>query len=91
MRMLFYLVGAACLAAGLLFGALNASIVTVDLYVVQFEMMLGVALLTAMLLGATLGWVLLGLGVILPLRRQVARGRRAGSSSSAMSSVVETA
>ncbi|MEZ5465949.1 MAG: lipopolysaccharide assembly protein LapA domain-containing protein [Lysobacteraceae bacterium] len=76
MRLLFYILAVTALLAGILFGALNADTARVDLYFVQFDLMLGVALLLAMLLGALLAWLLLSLGVIWPLRRRLARERK---------------
>ena len=76
MRLLFYILAVMALLAGILFGALNADAAHVDLYFVQFDLMLGVALLLAMLAGALLAWLLLSLGVIWPLRRRLARERR---------------
>ena len=76
MRLLFYILAVAALLAGILFGALNAGTAHIDLYFVQFDLMLGVALLLAMLIGALLAWLLLSLGVIWPLRRRLARERK---------------
>ncbi|MCB1561048.1 MAG: DUF1049 domain-containing protein [Xanthomonadales bacterium] len=85
MRLLFYILAAIALLAGILFGALNADLTHVDLYFVQFDLMLGVALLLAMLAGALLAWLLLSLGVIWPLRRRLARERRNARRDSAAS------
>ena len=76
MRLLFYVLAAACLLAGILFGALNAESAHVDLYFVQFDLMLGVALLLAMLVGALLSWLMLSLGVIWPLQRRLSKERK---------------
>ena len=76
MRLLFYILAVAALLAGILFGALNAGTAHIDLYFIQFDLMLGVALLLAMLIGALLAWLLLLLGVIWPLQRRLARERR---------------
>ena len=82
MRVLFYVLAVFFLLAGLLFGALNAEAARIDLYFVQFDLMLGVALLLAVLLGAVLAWLMLSLGVIWPLRRRLARERRQSRQSS---------
>lgn len=76
MRLLFYILAAFCLLAGILFGALNSASAHVDLYFVDFDLMLGVALLLAMLLGALLSWLLLSVGVIWPLKRRLSREQK---------------
>jgi lipopolysaccharide assembly protein A len=80
MRLVFLLVGGVFLLTGLVFGALNAAPVAVNLYFLQFELALGVALLGAALLGAVLGGLVLLLSVIWPLRRRLRQLRRAAES-----------
>ena len=60
-----------------MFGALNPQPALVDFYVAAFEMRLGIGLLLAALAGAALGGSCMWMGVVLPLRRQIARQKRA--------------
>jgi len=80
MRYVFAIVCALVLGLGILFGALNAELVQVDLYFQAFSLSLGSALLLAALLGAVAGGLCLWLTVILPQRRQVRRLQRAVAS-----------
>ena len=61
---------------GALFGALNPQPVLIDFYFSTFEMRLGLSLLLAALAGSLLGGVCVWAGVVVPLRRTLARQRR---------------
>ncbi len=77
MRLLRILTAIAFVALGIALGALNPQPVALDLGITVLRTGLGVALLSALLLGALLGGLALAFGVIAPLRRdlQPARGR----------------
>ncbi len=76
MRALFVGLAVICLALGLLFGALNAAPLSLELYVTRFDVSAGVALLAFALAGALLGGLVVLLAVAWPLRRELARVRR---------------
>lgn len=79
MRWFHLLLAVLVVVLGLAFGALNDGDLRVDLYVVQFSLSAGAALLAAALCGALLAGVCLGLAVIWPLRRRLRRAlRRSG-------------
>ena len=59
----------------LLVGTLNSSNVTVDLLWVQLDWPLGLLLLTACATGLALGWLLVWLFSVLPLRARLRRMR----------------
>ncbi len=71
MRILPLLLGAAFLLAGILFGAINPSDVTLDFYRWQLELPLGVALIGACLCGALAAGLVLWLTVVWPQRRRL--------------------
>lgn len=76
MRIVYLIVCFVVMASGAIFGALNGQPVVVDFYLVAFEMRLGISLLLAALAGAALGGCCMWMGVVLPLRRQIARQKR---------------
>lgn len=76
MRIVFLLLSLSCLAAGIVFGALNPASVTVDFYWLQVPVSLGFALLAAALVGALLAGFVLSSSVIWPLRARLRRARR---------------
>jgi len=73
MRLSFLVLAVAFLVTGLLFGALNPSPLVVDLYLVQFELSAGVALLASALAGACLAGFTLLLTVVWPMHRRMRR------------------
>ena len=86
MRALMQLVIAlAFVAGGVLFGAFNPQIVTLDFHLWQVHAGLGVALLVALLIGALLGGIAVTIGVVWPLQRRLRKARREiAASASAM-------
>lgn len=76
MRIFYFLICLTVLAAGALFGALNAEPVIIDFYAWATELRLGLALLLAALLGAVLGGVCVWAGVVVPLRHRLSRQQR---------------
>lgn len=76
MRVLFWVVCGLALALGLIFGALNGQPVAIDLYFAQYQLSVGSALLAALLLGALLAGLCLGLAVIWPLQARLRRAER---------------
>ncbi|MGQ0799426.1 MAG: lipopolysaccharide assembly protein LapA domain-containing protein [Pseudomarimonas sp.] len=76
MRIAYLIVCLMVMASGAIFGALNPQPVFVDFYVAGLEMRLGIGLLLSGLAGAALGGSCMWIGVVLPLRRQLARQRR---------------
>jgi lipopolysaccharide assembly protein A len=76
MRLLRILLALACLAAGIVVGALNTQLVRLDLGLVELTPSLGVALILALLLGVLVGGLALAASVVWPLRRRLARAER---------------
>lgn len=76
MRLLRILLALACLAAGIVVGALNTQLVRLDLGLVELTPSLGVALIVALLLGVLVGGLVLAASVVWPLRRRLARAER---------------
>ncbi|MBS0577430.1 MAG: DUF1049 domain-containing protein [Proteobacteria bacterium] len=74
------LLALAFVAAGVLFGAFNPQPVIVDFHLFQWHAGLGVALLSALLLGAVLGGVAVSVGIVWPLRRRLRKLARASAS-----------
>lgn len=70
------LLAIAFLAGGAALGALNPTLVGVDLGVMRFDAALGVIMLGALLLGVLLGGAALTISVILPMRRRLLRERK---------------
>lgn len=75
MRLIRSLIALCFVALGIVFGALNREPVRVDLWFAAFEGRLGLVLLAVLLAGAVLGGLVVTLGVVLPLRRSLARSR----------------
>jgi putative membrane protein len=75
MRLIRAFIALCFVALGIVFGALNRQPVRVDLWFAAFEGRLGLVLLGVLLAGAVLGGVIVTLGVVLPLRRSLARPR----------------
>lgn len=76
MRLIRFLIAFACLVAGAAVGALNRDVVGIDFGAVVLSTSLGVALIVSLLLGVLLGGLALTAGVVLPLRRRLARHER---------------
>ncbi|WP_330970636.1 lipopolysaccharide assembly protein LapA domain-containing protein, partial [Lysobacter sp. A3-1-A15] len=76
MRLIRFLIAIACLAAGVIVGALNRGLIHIDLGVVILSTNLGVALIVSLLLGVLLGGLAIAASVVLPLRRRLARAER---------------
>lgn len=76
MRLLLIIVVVLFAAAGVVFGALNADLVSYDLVFAHLVMPKGAALLGMLLLGWILGGLLVWLFVVQPLKRRLARTRR---------------
>lgn len=79
MRLIFLVVSLACVAAGLLFGALNPQPARIDLYWHAFEGSLGLLLLCALLAGAFAGGLAVLAGMVWPLQRRLQQARRANA------------
>lgn len=77
MRLLKSLIALCFVALGIIFGALNRDPVRVDLWFGALEGRLGLVLLVVLLAGAVLGGLVVTAGVVLPLRRNLARQRAA--------------
>jgi len=78
-RIAYLIVCLIVMASGAIFGALNPQPVFVDFYVAGLEVRLGIGLLLAALAGAALGGSCMWMGVVLPIRRQLARQKREAS------------
>jgi len=82
------IVAFACLAAGVIVGALNPQPAVLDLGFTRASAALGVIVLVALLIGVLAGGLALAASVVLPLRQRLrraeldARNARASSSSS---------
>jgi uncharacterized integral membrane protein len=77
MRRLFaILIAALGVLLGVSLGAVNTQSATLDLFVAQPSLPLGVMVLACVLLGAVLAGVVLYAAVILPLRIRLARANR---------------
>ncbi len=75
MRPLRALIAIVCLALGVVLGVLNAEPTTVDLGAFEVRAGLGVILLCTLLAGVLLGGFAIVASVVLPLRRELRRGR----------------
>ena len=73
MRILIFVLLLACVAAGIMFGALNAGVVPFDLGFVRIDVPKGAALLTAL----AIGWLLGGVTAWWGVRLRQFRDRRA--------------
>ena len=76
MRLLFFFLALICIAAGILFGALNPQPARVDFYWFAFEGSLGALLLVFAFLGAMGGGFALLAGAVWPLQSRLRRARR---------------
>ena len=76
MRLIRSFIALCFVALGIVFGALNREPVRVDLWFAAFEGRLGLVLLGVLLAGALVGGLVVTLGVVLPLRRSMARSRQ---------------
>ena len=76
MRLIRFLVALACLAIGAVVGALNRELIQIDFGFATVSTNLGVALLAALLVGVLIGGLAISAGVVLPLRRRLARAER---------------
>ncbi|MGB8633748.1 MAG: LapA family protein [Rhodanobacteraceae bacterium] len=76
MRLLLIIIVVLFAAAGVVFGALNADLVSYDLVFTRFAMPKGAALLGMLLAGWILGGLLVWLFAVQPLKRKLARTRR---------------
>jgi uncharacterized integral membrane protein len=73
----FILMAIAAIVVGLLVGTLNSGPVQLDLLWIQFELPLGLALLSGFALGLVTGLAMLYISRILPLRFQLRKARAA--------------
>jgi uncharacterized membrane protein YciS (DUF1049 family) len=73
MPLIRFLVAMACLLVGATLGALNRQAALVDLGFASVSTTLGVALIVCLLVGVLAGGLAIMLGVVLPLRRRLAR------------------
>lgn len=78
MRLIRILIALACLAAGIVVGALNPQPVTIDFGFTDGSATLGVAILLSLLVGVLAGGVAVLASVVLPLRQRL---RRSGNAS----------
>ena len=76
MRLLVIIIVVLFAATGVVFGALNADMVSYDLVFAHFSMPKGAALLGMLLIGWILGGLLVWLFGMQPLKRRLARTRR---------------
>ena len=81
MRPFRALIAIVFLAAGAVIGALNAQSAVIDLGIAKVQAGLGVILLMTLLAGVLLGGLAIAVSVVLPLRRELRRGRKAEPSS----------
>jgi lipopolysaccharide assembly protein A len=77
MRPLRALLAVLFLIVGVVLGALNPASATVDLGLFHLRAGLGVILLCTLLAGVLLGGLAITASVVLPLRRELRRGRKA--------------
>jgi uncharacterized integral membrane protein len=75
-RIAFIIVTALAVAAGLLIGTLNATVVSLDLLWIQLEWPLGLVLLCAAAVGLLLGLSLAWFFSVLPLRARLRKAAR---------------
>jgi putative membrane protein len=71
MRLIRLLIALACIALGVVVGALNAQPVTLDLAFATLHSTLGICILVSLLLGVVLGGLVLMASVVLPLRQRL--------------------
>lgn len=77
MRLIRLLIALACLAAGVVVGALNPQPVTIDFGFTHASTTLGVALILALLLGVIVGGLAMTASVVLPMRQRLRRAEAA--------------
>jgi len=77
MRMIRMLVALACVAAGVVVGALNPQRVLLDVGFATTTTTLGIAVLVALLIGVVVGGLVLTAGVVLPLQQRLRRAEAA--------------
>ena len=75
-RWLTLIVALAMVVLGVIFSALNANAVPLNLYFIQLELPAGVLVLTALFFGCGLGGLFLYFGVIVPLRMRIRAQQR---------------
>jgi len=83
MRLVFLFLALLCVAAGILFGALNPQSARVDFYWFAFDGSLGAMLLIFAFAGAGFGGAALLIGVVWPLQSRLRRARREHARTSA--------
>lgn len=83
MRILQALIALLFVAAGVLFGALNAQSIPIDFGLWQARSTTGVAILLALLGGVLLGGLAISAGVVWPLRRELRKQSRRGAAAEA--------
>lgn len=76
MRLLQLLLALLFVAAGVVFGALNPQTTMLDFYYLHQSVGVGVALLVALLIGASLGGMAISVGVVWPLRRKLRQSHK---------------
>jgi uncharacterized membrane protein YciS (DUF1049 family) len=76
-RLIRVLVALACLAAGVVVGALNPQSAVLDFGFTQVGSSLGVIVLVSLLVGVVAGGLALAASVVLPLRNRLRRAERA--------------
>jgi putative membrane protein len=76
MRLVFLFLALTCIAAGILFGALNPHAARVDFYWFALDGSLGLLLLGSALGGAVLGGIAMLVGMVWPLQARLRRARR---------------
>ena len=76
MRLVRLIAAFACIVLGAIVGALNTQRVVIDLGFTTIPTSLGLAILSALLLGVVVGGTILAIGVVAPMRRRL---RHAGA------------
>ena len=82
MRLIRLLVALACLAAGVVVGALNPQPVSIDLGFTAISASLGVSVIVALLVGVLVGGMTLAASVVFPLQQRLRRAEAARAPSS---------
>jgi putative membrane protein len=76
-RLIRLLIALACLAAGVVVGALNPQPAVLDFGFAQASSSLGVIVLVSLLVGVVAGGLALAASVVIPLRNRLRRAERA--------------
>ena len=76
-RLIRLLIALACLAAGIVVGALNPQPAVLDFGFAQITSSLGVIVIVSLLIGVVAGGLALAASVVLPLRNRLRRAERA--------------